>query len=179
MITFVPLTLMLENFGGDTATTITSIEPSTSSLFVQLSPGARGGNVSEANDPAKPLVALNSGNLSPAASVPGPRLVTISAPPYESKPNVCSWSLVAVAPLRLISMRTVPCSKGELTERMLPVDAPGLKRPPGWMVNAPEREPLPVSAPLEETVKPPLNEWPPLPARVNVAGLTPLPTRNS
>ena len=47
IITFVPDRVMLANFGNGTPAT--SSEPSTSSLFVQLSPGASDGNVTSVN----------------------------------------------------------------------------------------------------------------------------------
>src|ERR1041384_6252452 len=68
-ITFVPDTLMLEHFGC--ATPRTSIEPSTSSLFVQPSPVLSVGSVTLETEPAK-LVALNNWKRSPAASAVGP-----------------------------------------------------------------------------------------------------------
>src|SRR5436309_2781900 len=42
------------------------------------------------------------------------------------------------------------------------MDVPGLSRPPDSTTNGPEREPLPITAPLARTVKPLLNEWAPL-----------------
>src|SRR5690349_21043924 len=77
-ITFVPNSLILENFGGDTPTT--SIEPSTRSLLVQSSPALSGGNEIGANDPAN-TPALNSLKRLLVVSAVGPMLVTVSAPP--------------------------------------------------------------------------------------------------
>jgi hypothetical protein len=46
----VPLTWIFENFGCDTGTT--SIDPSTSSLFVQSSPAFKGGSTMFVKPPA-------------------------------------------------------------------------------------------------------------------------------
>src|SRR5207249_9664869 len=84
-----------------------------------------------------------------------------------------------VVPFWLISMGLATWSEGEVAKTIVPMDVPGLSKPPDSTTNGPEREPLPTIAPLGRTVKPLVNEWEPLPARVSVAGLTPLPTRDS